>query len=95
VSLEETIAEVVRRVVREELAAANRAAGPEKDWLSTEEAAALRSVAPKTIRAWTKIGLYSEKRRRRVYVKRADVLAFRGPDDSAEAKVFARLRRVS
>lgn len=53
-SLEETIAEVVRTVVREEL---DRALATMRDEvLSTEQAAEVARVTPKTIGAWIRSG---------------------------------------
>jgi excisionase family DNA binding protein len=93
VSLEETIAEVVRRVVREELAAANVGQGP--DVLSTEEAAERAGVTAKTVRAWIAEGrLPAGKRGQRRTIQREDLDRFLAGEKAPEAKGSAFLRRV-
>lgn len=70
-SLEQTIAEAVRFVVREEIERALRGAQPEV--MTVEQAAGYVGRAPKTIRSWLLAGLPSVRKGRRVHVKRADL----------------------
>lgn len=75
---------LIRRVVREEL-------GARAGLLTTEEAAEVADVQPKTIREWVRTGrLHVEKRRgRRMFLREEDVLAARAnaPADPAGATI--------
>lgn len=71
--------EEVRALVREELHRAladlRRATVP--DAMSTEQAAELAGVTPKTVRAWVEAGaLRSSRRGRRIVIQRADLDAY-------------------
>ena len=69
----------LRRIVREELRAAleDRPASPAGVWLTTEEAAEVAGVSPKTVRAWVAAGLRARRRGRRIVIARADLDAYR------------------
>jgi excisionase family DNA binding protein len=91
VSLEETIAEVVRRVVREELAAI-RPASP--DVMTVEQAATHTGRAPKTIRGWLLAGLPSARKGRRIHIRRADLDEWMTRPEASTEGIVAKLRRV-
>lgn len=97
-ALAKLLEEVVRRVVREELAARNDG----DQYLSTESAARLVDVEPETIRDWIAEGLLTRYHAgRRVRVKRSELeqLLAKGreseerktPEDLA-ARTFRKLR---
>ncbi|CAN5178707.1 hypothetical protein BH11MYX1_BH11MYX1_04460 [soil metagenome] len=70
--LEKSIGDMVRRIVREELAAV--VTKPAAEYLSTAEAAELARVAPGTIRRWIREQRIEQHRAgREVRVKRADL----------------------
>jgi excisionase family DNA binding protein len=79
------IKEAVRQVVREELCPAV---------MTVDQAAAYTGRAPKTIRGWLLAGLPSEKKGRRVHVRRADLDAWRSRPEPTVGALVASLRRV-
>jgi excisionase family DNA binding protein len=88
--------EQLRALVREELARA--LARPDSDVLSTEQAAEVAGLAPKTIREWVATGrLRATKRGRRLRIERGDLaraMAGDSPDPlDAAAGTLRALRR--
>ncbi len=69
--------DIIRRIVREELAAAANDQQPASEYLSTTEAAALARVTPGTIRRWIREGeLTRHAAGAHVRVKRDELEAF-------------------
>lgn len=93
-TLEAQIAEAVRLVVREELRAAlAEARGPEV--ISTEEAAELAHVTPKTVREWIRTGALAATRRGRKHAVRRDALmAYLAGHAAGTPGILASLRKV-
>lgn len=101
-SFEETIENIVRRVVREELMSSARSSNAD-DLLTYDEAAAFAKVSKTTINDWRKNGLLPVQRQGRVVrVLRGDVVnamkttvapPHDSPDDWAANKLARRSRR--
>lgn len=69
--------QIIRRIVREELAAAANDQAPTTEYLSTTEAAALARVTPGTIRRWIRAGeLTRHEAGAHVRVRRDELEAF-------------------
>ena len=94
-TVEQQIAEAVRAVVREEVRAAlaEHRAGPAGEWLSTDEAAEIAGVQPKTVRAWVSSGLPASKRGRRLVIARSALEAYRRGVDRDGAALLSSLTR--
>ena len=86
-------ADDIRAIVREELRAALAPAG--SDVLSTEQAAAVADVTPKTVRTWVETrGLRATRRGRLLAIRRADLEEFLAGDDASPVDTLEeRLRR--
>lgn len=89
-SLEEMIADVVRRTIREELATLRT--GP--DVMTVEQAASHVGRAPKTVRGWILAGLPYSRKGRRIHVRRADLDEWMSRPEATTDEVVAKLRRV-
>ena len=61
------------------------------EWLSTEEAAELAGVQPKTIRTWVAEGLPATRRGRRLVIARSALESWRSGWPAAAAGVVASL----
>jgi excisionase family DNA binding protein len=88
-------ADDIRAIVREELRAALVPAS--SDVLSSEQAASVAGVTPKTIRTWVETkGLTAKRRGRLLAIRRADLQAFlagehqRSPVDELEERLGRR-----
>ena len=69
-----TLDDSIRALVREEVRAALRTLPgprPTGEWLSTEEAAEVAGVRPKTVRAWVAAGMPASRRGRRLVISRS------------------------
>ena len=87
-------ADDVRQIVREELARALGATGP--DLLTTDQAAAEAGVRPKTIRAWVLAGrLRAQRRGRSLRILRADLDKCLGGDTLPAAALLSTLTKHS
>jgi hypothetical protein len=69
------IREFVRAIVLEELAVGGGVRSPD-ELLTTEMVAAEQRCAPKTVRAWIRVGLPARKQGRQWRVRRGDVKVF-------------------
>ena len=86
-------ADDIRAIVREEVRAALKAAGPEV--LSTEQAAELAGVTAKTVRTWIEEGKLAAGHRGRLRaVRREDLMRFLAgePGNSPAGRVMARIQ---
>jgi excisionase family DNA binding protein len=91
-TLEQTIAEALRAVIREELERALRQAQPAT--MTVEQAAGYTGRAPKTIYAWIAAGLPSSRKGRRVHVRRLDLDEWLARPEQTTDAIVASLRRV-
>ncbi len=89
-----TLDDSIRAIVREEVQAAlrtlpsPRAAG---EWLSTEEAAEVVGVRPKTVRAWVAEGLPAQRRGRRLVISRKALESWVSASSPTGAGILASL----
>ncbi len=75
-----TLDETIRELVRQEVERAMRERAPERppaDWLSTDEAAELAGVQPKTVRTWVAAGMPATRRGRRLVIARKVLESYR------------------
>lgn len=81
----------VRELVRQEVARALGGLRSTPDVLTTEQAAELSGVTPKTIRAWVAAGLQAEHRGRRLRIRREHLDAWRAGSAPKAATVLRSL----
>jgi excisionase family DNA binding protein len=98
-SLEESIAKVVEETVRRVLREERGRPGPAGDSLTTDQAAEVADVTPKTVLAWINEGidgrrLKAGRRGKRRIVHRADLEAFLAGEKPPPDRTEALLRRI-
>ena len=85
----EQLQDLVERAITRALA---RAPGePVGDVLTTEQAAELAGVTPKTVRTWIAEGLPARRHRRRLVIRRADLDAWRSGQAPEAATILGSL----
>jgi excisionase family DNA binding protein len=88
-----TADEFLRVLVRQEVERALReqAKPPPSDWLSTDEAAELVGVRPKTVRSWVAAGMPATRRGRRLVIARRVLEAYRSGATPEAAQMLSGL----